>query len=230
MDIKAIAKISKGTKRKKREINLLQVAEGVKVLYDQYSSLSKISELVKLSPEMVREFLKILELDEKVKNLIKQDLIISVDICYRLSKLNKEDQFDLAKLIIENKLSSEDTRNIVKFKIDNHAIPINILVKRFIASKNRILYVLYLRVKESTLRQLRTSIESNKIDEILDKQFKVLIHTVDFESFELTDGVVILKLFKENLMKLRQFAKEHRTPLPKLAEYVANTYLERIRG
>ncbi len=63
MNLKSLAKISKGTKRKKRDINLLELAEEIKFLYSTHKSLDKVAKIVKLSPEMVREFLKINELE-----------------------------------------------------------------------------------------------------------------------------------------------------------------------
>jgi predicted HTH domain antitoxin len=58
MNFDSLAKILKGTKRKKKDINLLEVSKELKNLYESYNSLDRVAKVVKLSPEMVREFLK----------------------------------------------------------------------------------------------------------------------------------------------------------------------------
>ena len=144
---KILAKIGKGTKRKNREINLLEVAKEIKSIYLEVNSLSKVANIVKLSPEMVRQFLKINDLDNEIKKLIKNNLIKGVDIGYRISMLKGTDQIILANNVISKNLTSADVREIVKYKKQNPNLPIDKVIDKNIKSKNKKIYVLYLNIE-----------------------------------------------------------------------------------
>ena len=223
---KSLAKISSGTKRKKRQINLLQVAQEMNSLYSKYNSLDKVAKIVKLSPEMVRQFLKINDLDQTVKDLISSDSITSVDIGYRISKLQKKDQAILAKHIVQRNLSSDDVRAIVKFKIDNPAIPIEKTVDKVIKSKNKNIYVAYLGIKDLTFKQLREKYKSKDVSTIIRHIFGGFLPRQYIVSFELNGRVVIAKVSKEGLQKMREKAHRLKVPLANLAEASVKKYLE----
>jgi hypothetical protein len=225
-NFKSLAKISSGTKRKKREINILEVAEEMNRLYTKYNSLDKLSKLVKLSPEMVREFLKINDLDKSVKDLIKNDSITSIDIGYRISKLEKRDQTKLAKHIITKKLSSDDVRAIVKFKIDNPGIPIEKAIERVIKSKDKNIYIAYLGITDSTFKQLCEKHKSENLAVIIRRIFDKFIPRQSVVSFELNGRVIVIKVSKEGLQKMREKAKLLNVPLAKLADSSIKEYME----
>jgi len=227
MDIKRIAKIGKGTKRKKRDINLLELAEEIKSLYEENKSLEKTGKIVKLSPEMVRQFIKVNHLDDKVKDLIKKGLITSVDICYRISKLSKNEQVLLAKHIIDKSLNSDDVRAIVKFKINNPEIPIVKATEKVIQSKDKKIYVAYFGIEEDNFKKISKLIANKKIKESKIKSiFLNFIPAELIASFELNGRVVILKVYKDGVKKLRNKAKELKIPLPRLANVLVNKYIE----
>ena len=81
-EIKLLAIIAAGTKRtsKKRKVSILKVAEALEDLHVLHGSRDAVSKIVKLSPEMVRQFVKLLSLTDEVKMLIKKGLINSIDI------------------------------------------------------------------------------------------------------------------------------------------------------
>lgn len=221
MDLTSLAKISKGTKRKKRDINLLELSEEIKSLYETHKSLGKVAELVKLSPEMVREFLKITELEEKVKELIKLGLIKSVDIGYRVSKLLGKDQILFAKHIVEKNLSSDDVRAIVRYKIDNPKMAIEKAINKVIQSKDRKVYVAYLGIEEDTYEKLS---EKNRADIVRSISSKVIPEEF-MVSFELNGRVVIVKVLREGLQEMRNKAKKLKVPLAKLADALVKEHL-----
>lgn len=222
MDIKRLAKIGKGTRRKKRDINLLELSEEVKSLYIINKSLKKVADIIKLSPEMVREFLKITELEKEVKKLIKLGLITSVDIGYRMSKLSGKDQIIFSKYIIEKKLSTHDVRAIIRYKIDNPKIPIEKATKKVILSKDKKVYVAYLGIEEDTFRKLlainNPSIVKNIFYNVIPKESIV--------SFEINGRVVIIKVLKEGLLEMRNKAKKLTVSLAKLADALIQEYLK----
>jgi hypothetical protein len=225
INIKSLAKIGIGTKRKKREINLLEVAEEIKSLYSKYNSLEKVAGIVKVSPEMVREFLKINDLDEKVRKLIKSGLIKGVDIGYRISKLEKSDQAVLAKFIVDKNLSSEDVRLIVKYKIDNPKVDVENAANKIIKSKDKKIYVAYLGLEKDTFDRLSEKSKSKALEKTIRNIFAELLPKKLIVSFELNGRVVILKVVKEGSQKIREKAKMLGVPLANLGEALIRDYL-----
>lgn len=227
MNLESLAKIGAGTKRKKRDINLLEVSEEIKSLYENYNSLNKVAEIVKLSPEMVREFLKIPELEEEVKDLIRLNKIDSVDIGYRISKINGDDQIVLAKNIVKKNLTSDDVRAVVRFKIDNPGLPIETVIDRVLNSKNKKVYVAYLEIEENVFEELSKKLKGKDLTKFLREKFRDIVPEKLIDSFELKERLIILKVVQDAPRMLRNKAKALKIPLANLANEMIKEYLER---
>lgn len=225
-DFQSLVKIGKGTKRKMREINLLEVAEEMKSLYARHKSLDKVARIAKLSQEMVREFLKINDLNKRVKNLIRAGSISSVDICYRLSKLEQKDQAHLARLVVESKLSSEDVRSIIKYKIDNPDMRIGDAVDKTLESKDKKVYVAYLGIDKDVFGGLTKRSKEKDPGRAVLEIFESIIPCEFIVSFELNGRVVILKVSKEGLKRIREQAKMLNVPLKSFANALIKAHLE----
>lgn len=226
MDIDSLAKILKGTKRKKRDINLLEVSKELGNLHKNYNSLRRVAEVVKLSPEMVRQFLKINELEKEVKELIKLNKINSIDTGYRLSKIKGNDQILLAKEIVSKNLSSDDVRGIVKFKIDNPGIPIERVIHKVLDSKDKKIYVAYLQIEEKTFEKFSEKVKEKNKEKMIKSIFDNFIDPGHIFSFDLNGRVVILKISRQGSREIRNNAKKLKVPLAKLADVLVNEYLE----
>ena len=177
---------------------------------------------------MVRQFLKINELDENVKQLVKDNLITSVDICYRISKLDKKSQNLLAKQAISKRLSSDDVRAIVKYKINNPRLSISQVIERVIQSKDRKIYVAYLGIDKNTFDKYSYKLKAkgNGVNK-LESLFSAFISPLLISSFELNGRVVRRSLHKEGIDKLRGKAKELKVPLARLADALIKEYLKK---
>jgi hypothetical protein len=226
MDLNCLAKIAKGTGRKKREINLLEVAEAIQSLYISENSLSKVAKTVKLSPEMVRQFLKINDLDENVKELIKNGFIKGVDIGYRISKIKTEDQIIFAKHIIDENISSKDVRLIVSYKIANYQIPLEEIINTVIQSKDKKIYVAYLGIKNDTFEKLKEKIGNKDIEKILESIFNSIVPDKFITKFELNGRIVIIKVLYKGMEEIRNNAKKLKIPLSQLADALVREYLK----
>ncbi len=229
MNFESLAKISKGTKRKKRDINLLEVSKELKNLYEDYNSLDRVAKVVKLSPEMVREFIKITELEKEVKELIKLNKINSIDTSYRLSKIRGNDQILLAREIVNKNLSSKDVRGIVKFKVDNPEIPIERVIHKVLESKDKKIYVAYLKIEEKTFEKLSEKVKKKDKEKIIKSIFDNCIDSEFIYSLDLNGRVVILKISKEGSREIRDKARKLKVPLAKLGDVLVNEYLERTK-
>ncbi|MEW6608186.1 MAG: hypothetical protein AB1414_12205 [bacterium] len=226
MDLETLAKISKGTKRKKRNINDLEVAEEINSLYMIYNSLAKVSSTVKLSPEMVRQIKSLTTLEDEVKKLYRDGVLKGYDIGYRISKLRRKDQIILAKYILNKNILSKDVRAIVKDKIDNPEIPIEEVISKVIQSKDKRIYVAYLGIEKDTFENLLNELKNRDITKTIETIFKKVIPYESIASFELNGRVVILKVEREGLQKIRSKAKELSVPLAKLADVLVKEYLK----
>jgi|GEM_PF-1574435 len=228
---KLIATVIVGTLRnwKRRRVNILQVAEALKSLLTIRGSLDQVADLVKLSTEMVREFLKLLELPDEVKDLIGKGFINSVDIGYRISKLPQRDQIALAKRIIDKNLCSSDVRSIVKYKLDNPSMAIHEIVNRVLKSKDRKHFVAYLVVGEDTFDKLKPKFKSkNKIEnkKFIQRIFNKVIKKENIVSFSLNGRVIIIKVTRKGLDMMKQKAKELKISLPEFGDALVREYLD----
>ena len=230
-EIKLLAIIAAGTKRtsKKRTISILKVAKAFKDLHDLHGSLDAVSKIVKLSPEMVRQFVKLLSLTDEVKMLIKKGLINSIDIGYRISKLSKKDQIILAENVIGKRLSSEDVRNIVKYKIDNPSISITKAIKNMLDSKVRKIFVAYLGIDKNTNDRIDQKYRKKDKSVLIKSLFEKLVGKENIVFFSLNGRVVLIKVSQEGLRRMKNKAKQSKIPLPKLANVLVREYLENCK-
>lgn len=226
-DIKTLAKIGKGTKRKKREVNEIEVAEQIDSLYQKHNSLSKVARIVKLSPEMVRQIKSLTSLNAHVKRLYRKGLLKGYDVGYRLSKLSRVEQLELAKQILLHDLSSGDVRQIVKYRIDNKRLPLKRIVHRVMKSKNVTVYVAYLGIGELTFDRFIRGRRRKETEGALRSIFEDVVDPKLITHFELNGRVLILKVLKAGLQKMRNVAKRLNVPMASLADSLVQRYLER---
>jgi len=221
---KTLAKIGKGTKRKSRETNDLEIAEEMDCLYRKHKSFTKVAILVKLSPEMVRQIRSLSRLENNVKQLYQKGLLKGYDIGYRISKVCGQDQNILAKCVTDNKISSGDVRAIVRYKIDHPKMPIKKVVDKVIQSKDTKIYVAYLAIEKDTFEKLLAKIKNKNREKVV----KSIVHrVVPSANLELNGSVVILKVLKDGLPQIKTAAKEFKIPLAKLADALVREYLDR---
>lgn len=226
VDLKTLAKISKGTKRKKREINDLEIAEEIDALYKRCSSLDEVARLIRLSSEMVRQIKSLTTLEKGVKKLYLDGILRGYDIGYRILKLQSKDQIILAKHVVDKHLTSEDVRAIVRYKIDNPQMPIERVINKVIHSKDKKIYVAYLVIEKDTFEKLLEKNKNKSIAKILKPIFNKIIPNEFIVSFELNGRVVILKIMQEGLEEMRSKAKKLKVPIAKLADALVKEYLK----
>lgn len=225
-EIKLLAIIAAGTKRKKRTVSILKVAEALKDLHDLHGSFDAVSKIVKLSPEMIREFLRLLSLTGEVKALIKKGLINGVDIGYRVSKLGKDDQIVLAKNVFGKKLSSNDVRNIVKYRVDNPAISITKVIKNVMDSKVTKIFVAYLGIDKNTNEKLEQEYRNRDKAVLIKSLFEKLVGKGNIVLFTLNGRVVLIKVTQEGLARMKSKVKRTKISLSQLADVLVREYLE----
>jgi hypothetical protein len=186
-----------------------------------------VASIVKISPEMVREFLKVVTLEKEVQQLVETGKIESVDMCYRLSKLKGKEQVSLAEAIVGQGLQSKDVRAIIRYKLDHPEMEMDAVIDRVIQSKNREVYVAYFVLEDDVMKkvnktarnaQARLELVKAIFDEVIPKKLIIFLG--------LSKKVVTVKAEKEAVPMLRKEAKRLKVPLPKLANALVRNYLK----
>jgi len=131
-----VAALIASTLRVRRKLDLLEVANWVEKGSAVFGSLQALSEKVGISAEMLREFVSVNKLSLKVKKLIAQRKIESVDIAYRLSKLCAREQLAVAREVAAGNIDSNDVRGIVSLRRSAPALGIGEIIRRVKTSRN----------------------------------------------------------------------------------------------
>lgn len=106
-----LAVVLSNIRRKKRPDDLVTVARAFQQLISAYGSRRAVADKVKLSPEMVREFLSILTLPRKILRMVKSRNIDRVDEAYRISKIkDPSQQLEAANRSV--KMLTDDIRDV----------------------------------------------------------------------------------------------------------------------
>jgi len=159
----ALAIVFANIKRKKRTEDLVTVAEAFDQLVRLYGSQRAVAEKVGLrSPEMVREFLKILSLPAEVKQLVRTRKIDRVDVAYRISMLpSRQEQIKAAKE--HAGLSTDDVRD-VKRLMSSQGTSVEESKKRVLESRLRGLHVFVMDFDDEEYKQLISQARQERID------------------------------------------------------------------
>lgn len=99
----------------REDLNSIEKAKGYKELMDEYGlSNSQLAEIVGKSPSAVGNTMRLLNLDERVMNLIIEGKISEGHARPLLFFDNPDDQYEFAKEIIEKGLSARDIERKIK--------------------------------------------------------------------------------------------------------------------
>jgi len=157
----ALSTVFANTRRKKRPDNLLVVAESFAFLTDLYGSQKAVGEKVGLSTEIVRQFLKILELPREVKEMISDRRIDRLDVAYRISKLPDVAQ-QIAAAEMAPALLSYDIRDVERL-VRTANIPVEESERLVMESKPKDLHIFIVDFDEEAHDALRDHAQQMKI-------------------------------------------------------------------
>ena len=132
----ALAALIASTRRINRKLNLLDIAEKLRIARLALGSLKQVAAAIGLSHEMVRQFSRIETLSPAVKRLLAAGKIRSVDIADRISRLPGNDQLPVAEAVVRGELLSKDVRAVVSLRREVPKSSIGAIMKRVRGSKN----------------------------------------------------------------------------------------------
>ena len=231
-EVKSLAILIVNLGKKKRNENLFKIAEHCIKLKERYNSWTKVAKMIKISDkrshisaEMLREFGAIYTLPDEVKQMIKDGLITSVDIAYRLSLLKDKDaQISLAKIAVDKKLSASDIRAIIEYKLKNEDVTIEEATQRVLESKPKVVsrHIVIMELSDETVENLKKRAE--KLKQPIDKLVFDLISRKWNKnwllSFGMRDSDIIIKVSEEGFRVLQQEAKELQVEMKDLANTI----------
>lgn len=148
-----LAIIFANTKRQKRVVDLISLANCFVFLRNIYGSQRKVAEKTDLSREMVREFIQILTLPPYVQDLIKTRKIDRIDTAYRLTKIKDE---AVLKEIVENipNLSAHDVRDIISTMEENVGTSVETATDTVLKSKPKNIHVFIIDFSENNYKKI----------------------------------------------------------------------------
>jgi hypothetical protein len=148
----ARAVVFANTRRKKRTNDLVTVAEAFDHLVKVHGSQKAAAKEVNLSPEMVREFLKILSLPPEVKQLVRTRKIDRLDVAYKISMLPKrEEQIKAARQSAD--LSTDDVRDVNRL-ISSTGMSVEESKKKVLESRLRGLHVFVMEFDDGEYKEI----------------------------------------------------------------------------
>jgi len=231
-EIKAFATLVTNLGKKKRTENLLKLAQYCVDLKKLYGSWAKLAEKIKISDarshissEMLREFGAVMELPEEVKEMVKNNVITSVDIAYRISRLkNSEDQARLAKAVAQQSLSTSDVRAVVEYKTKSPYVTLEDAIERVIKSKTKVVtrHVVIMELQKNTFDKLRNEAKAMKIniDDLALSMLRARVKNDQILSFQMRGIDIIMKLSEDGFNAFRKEAQSSKVPLKDIADKV----------
>jgi len=156
----ALAALIANTRRVKRKLSLVEIADKLAIAVRGLGSLEAVAESIGLHTETLRLFESVARLCSDVKILIASRKLDSVDIAHRLTKLRASDQRVVARAMGAGDLTSKDVRGIVSLRKSLPGVPMKDVVERFKSTLNIKHYVVQFAVPPGvTSRKLRAMFE-----------------------------------------------------------------------
>jgi hypothetical protein len=140
------------TRRVKRTVDLITIARACDFLVRSYGSKEAVAKKIGLSPEMIREFMKLLTLVPEVQKIVKSREIDRLDVAYKLSKISDPKlQVEAARRTRD--LSSKAVRDMERLM--THAkLPVDQSAQKAVASRLKDMHVLVLDFTEEQFKQI----------------------------------------------------------------------------
>jgi len=158
----ALAILFANTKRKKRTEDLVTIAEACEFLVKRYGTQTAVAQKVGLSPEMIREFRKLLTLPKQVKDMVRAREIDRLDVAYRISMLgDARKQMQIARQVA--KLQSDDVRDIKRL-VSSAGMSTRESQEKVLESKLRGLHVFIMDFNDEQYHAIMERARENRMD------------------------------------------------------------------
>lgn len=107
----------------REDLNPIEEAKAYKQLIDEFSlKQDEVADKVSKSRTAITNALRLLKLDERVQNMVIEECISSGHARTLLAIENKEEQYDIACMVFDQKLSVRETEKLIK-RLNNKETP-----------------------------------------------------------------------------------------------------------
>ncbi|MDI6787930.1 MAG: hypothetical protein QME51_06125 [Planctomycetota bacterium] len=167
---KALAILFANTERKNRTADLVSIAKSCEYLKRRYGSIKAVADKIGLHPEMIREFLSVLSLHPKARQLVRNRIIDKLDTVYRISKLTPSLQVKAIKELTN--LRTEETRDIHRL-MQQKKVSLQKAKRKIIDSKLKGLNVFIIDFDDDIYKAIREQAKRRMVKPI--KLIKVIV-------------------------------------------------------
>jgi hypothetical protein len=189
----AIAILIACTRRKQRPKSIVEIARLIEFLRQELRSYKSVSDAIGISTEMLREFRSVEKLEGEVRSLVENRTIDSVDLVYRISKLNSATQRAVVREVLGGRMMGDDVR-VVRSLSRSHISPEDV-VTRVMESRDVKTYVIKFPTPvRNKANQLRNT-------------FRAVVGDDEIVSFDIEDGTGTIELTYRGQQNLRRAAK-----------------------
>ncbi|KXB06134.1 hypothetical protein AKJ52_02510 [candidate division MSBL1 archaeon SCGC-AAA382C18] len=226
----AIATIIRWTKKGKTVPRPLKVARATDYLRNEYGSISEVANKTGISTETIREFTRINDLPDKVKELIEEGLVTGLDIPYRISNLKKdEEKIELANSVSEKNLTSDDVRSIVRVKDKRPDLSIQRCTSKVLESKPKKVNEIVSLLRKENLQKLKEYASSSEktCEDIVSEILRDSTDITEIESVQINEnGIIMLGLSEKNYKVLKSKGEELNVPKDHLVNEIIGKWLK----
>ena len=207
-----IARLIANTLKRKRPDNLIEIARYIRWLENDLGSLKAVSDVIRISTDMLRQFLSVERLCPEVRKLVEERKIDLVNIVHYMRNFDPEAQQTIAREVIAGQLSANDVRALAPLRKALPELTIEKLILHIQRSRNIKVYVAYFSVP----------LGFKDAQEALRRRFEEIVGDSEIFSFAVKDHVGTLELTSVGQKKLREAAKEHKLSLRKFVDRIVS--------
>ena len=205
----ALAALLASTRCVRRKLNLVAIAEKLKIARERMGSLKEVAGAIGLSVEMLRQFSRVEKLSPQAKKLVAEGKISGVDVADRISRLPTQDQLPVAQAVIRRELNSDDVRAVVSLRKEIPTADIREIIQRVEQSRNIREYVFEF--------QFAKGAPSSKT---IKKRFTRIAGEGNVRSLTMSKGVGTLIVSPPGVRRMQSEAKRHRITKRALVDMV----------
>lgn len=196
---------TEGSQRLKRQLSIFEIAEDILWLKNQLGNMKKVAETVTLSEGMLQKFLRVFQLSDYTKELVKQRKIDSVEVVNQLARYPELDQSIIADLLIKNEFSNQDFRILSPLKKQFPDEPIEKLIEKIKKSKDIKVSVIQFNIEN--LKKSKSNLEKDLIERVGQNEFI---------GISILNNIGLIKITKKGELLLREYAKAQKQTLQEL--------------
>jgi len=204
-----IARLIANTLKKKRPNNLIDIARDIRWLENDLGSLNAVSEIIRISKDMLKQFLSVERLCPEVQKLVEDRKIDLINIVHYICNFNPVAQQIIAREVIAKRLSGDDIRVLAPLQKVFPQRTVEQLISHVQRSKDIKVYIAYFRIPQDL-----------SVSDALKYRFEKIVGETEIISFTIKNFVGILELTLLGQKKLREAAKERNLSLRKFVDKI----------